>query len=292
MTAQIAHAQALAIVGVDEKEPADYAVVAAYRIAPALKLSIELVHATAVALDYFAHVDPLGLERAQQAAAKRWSQVLEGAGVIGADLERSLKLLPGRAADVLITRAQEQRAALIVLGRHQKRGTFDFGDVVREVVVRAPCPVWVQAGAPRPIKRVLCPLDLGASALGVLEFARDVAGALGAELCALHCFVRPQLGYLLGYPVQFPTNVVDTARESAEREFAQLLERFDWRGVAHRQLFYEADPATELISLQSEFDLVVMGTHGRSGVAKALLGSVAAELLRRAEIPVLVRRDG
>ena len=57
---------------------------------------------------------------------------------------------------------------------------------------------------------------------------------------------------------------------------------------AAARLFYEAEPAIELVSLQDEFDLIVLGTHGRTGVAKALLGSVAAELLRKADIPVLV----
>ena len=70
----------------------------------------------------------------------------------------------------------------------------------------------------------------------------------------------------------------------------RMLEPFDWHGVLHRQLFYEADPASELVSIQSEFDLVVLGTHGRTGIGRALVGSVASELLRRSNVPVLVTR--
>ncbi len=290
MTFKLTHEQTVAIVGVDEKEPADFAVVTAHRLAPALKLEIELVHASTVPLDYFSHLDPLGIERARTASAQRWAALLAKEGATNVATPQ-LEIVAGRPADVLIERGRARDAGLIVIGRHQQRPGFDFGDVVRDVVVRADRPVWVQAGAPRPIRRVLCPIDLGPNGLEVLALARDVARALGAELVALHCFVRPQLGFLLGYPLQFPTSMIDTARESAEREFRRLLEPFDWRGVIQRRLFYEADPTSELVSLQSEFDLIVLGTHGRTGVAKVLLGSVAAELLRKATIPILVTRS-
>jgi universal stress protein E len=281
-----------AIVGVDEKEGSDHSLVAAYRLAAPLKLDVELVHASPIAVDFFAHVDPLGVERARDAAAERWKGLLESSGIVGADVARSLKILPGRPEDVLLSRAKESEASLIVLGKHRRRAPLDFGDTVRSVVSHAPCPVWVQPGPWRPIRKVLCAMDLAPSAMAVLALARDVARPLDAELVSLHGFVRPQLGYILGYPVSFPPSVIDTARDADEREYRRMLESFDWHGVVHRQLFYEADPATELVSIQSEFDLVVLGTHGRSGIGRALLGSVASELLRRSTVPVLVLRTG
>jgi nucleotide-binding universal stress UspA family protein len=278
------------IVGVDEKESSDMAVVAAYQLAVPLKLEIELLHASPVPFDFFAHVDPLGVERARAAAAERWKGLLEAHGIVGVDLARTLSIVPGRSADAILARAEESEASLIVLGRHRRRAPLDFGDVVRSVVSQASCPVWVQAGPWRPIRKVLCAIDLAPSAMAVLALARDVARALGAELVSLHCFVRPQLGFVLGYPVSFPPSVVDAARETDEREYRRMLEPFDWHGVLHRQLFYEADPASELVSIQSEFDLVVLGTHGRTGIGRALVGSVASELLRRSNVPVLVTR--
>ena len=291
MQSALTHKPRLALVGVDDKEPADFAVVAAFRNAPALRLEVELVHALAVPLNYYAHVDPLGVERAQKAAAERWTGVLRDAGIIGAELARSLRTVPGRAADVLVERARDLDAGLIVLGRHQKRGPFEFGDVVREVIVRAPCPVWVQAGPAQPVRRVLCPVDLGSSSRAVLELARDIAKASGASLCVLHSFVRPELGYVLGYPLQFPASFVDEARDSAEREFDALLGTFDFGSVPHSRRFSEGSPAADILAAQDEFDLVVMGTHGRSALASAFMGSVAGDVLRDARIPVLVRRN-
>ncbi len=282
----------VALVGVDGADHSDPAVVAAFRLAPALKLSVELVHAADVGHDFWSHVDPLGVQRARDASAQRLAQVLIAAGIVGADLTRSLSIVGGKPASALLERADERNAALIVLGPHRRRAPLDFGDVAREVIAHAHCPVWVQHGAPQPIKRVVCALDLGQNAVEVLTLARDVARALGAEVLALHCFVRPELGFLLGYPVQFPASVVDGARESAEREFRRLLEPFDWRGVLHRHSFIEGDPESELVEAQAQCDLLVLGTHGRSGVVRALLGSVAAGVLRRATVPVLVTRTG
>lgn len=93
-----------AIVGVDEREPSDFAVAAAFRLRAALKLQIELVHAAPVPLDYFAHLDPLGVERARTAAAERWKAHLEHTGVSLPRDARSIEIVPGRPADVLLDR--------------------------------------------------------------------------------------------------------------------------------------------------------------------------------------------
>lgn len=142
-TSKLSSEPAIAVVGVDEKEPADFAVAAAHALAEPLKLSVELVHAAPVPLDYFSHVDPLGIERARAAAAQRWSKLLDGAGVSASSIAASLEIVPGKPAEVLVEQARTRGAELIVLGRHQKRAALDFGDVVRDVVVHADRAVWV-----------------------------------------------------------------------------------------------------------------------------------------------------
>lgn len=291
MTRRFPESPTLALVGVEERDAADHAVVAAFRHSPALKLEVELVHASSVPLDYFAHVDPLGVKKARAHAASRWNGVLQSAGVVGAALEDTLEIIPGSPAHALVERALVRGAGLIVLGRHERRGPFDFGDVVRDVVSSAPCPVWVQSGEPREIRKILCAIDLGRSSLAVLALARDVAAAFDAELHVLHCFVRPELGYVLGYPVQFPASIVDQARERAQRDFERLLAAFDWKDTRHVSHFVESEPTREILDLQRQHDLVVVGTHGRGALGRTLVGSVASDLLRRAETAVLVLRN-
>lgn len=282
--------RSLAVVGVDQKDHSDEAVLAAFSLAPKLKLEVELVHATGLDNELWMQIDPLGVQGARDAAARRLGKALTDAGVVGVDLSKSLHITPGRAAPSLLSVARERSASLMVLGAHRRHAPIDFGDTVRAVIAKAPCPVLVQHGPPRPIQRILCAVDIGQGALAVLTTARDWARALGAELVVLHCFVRPQLGFLLGYPIQFPPSMVDTARETEEREFRRMLEPFDWRGVLHRESFYEADPAIDVVSEQNSYDLVVIGTHGRRGLASVLMGSVASAVLRGATKPVLVLR--
>ena len=282
----------LAIVGVDASDHSDPAVVAAFRLAPALKLSVELLHAAAVGHDFWAHLDPLGVQRARDVARQR--QDLEPAPVQveraqhAAHPSRLADLHPHRAARVRdhVARgvAEVQRRAPLVGPEHDQRGVLLPGALDQRARGLA--------GHDRERAREIGADDARPGEHPVQALDRGVARALGAELTALHCFVRPELGFLLGYPVQFPASVVDTARETAEREFRRLLEPFDWRGVLHRQRFVEGEPQSELADSQADCDLIVIGTHGRSGVARALLGSVASSLLRIAKVPVLVTRTG
>lgn len=278
------------VVGVDAHDHSDDAIVAAFQLAPKLGVEVELVHATEVDNDVWLQIDPVGVQRAKDAAARRLEETLRGAGLVGLDVSRSLKIVPGGAAHALLESARNLDAAGIVIGAHRRTAPIDFGDTVRAVIARSTCPVLVQVGAPLAIRRILCAIDLGPSALAVLTLARDWARALGAELVTMHAFVRPELGFLLGYPVPFPPSMVESARESEEREFRRMLEPFDWRGVLHRELFYEADPARDVLSEQRNYELIVMGTHGRRGLASVLVGSVASAVLRGAERPVLVLR--
>jgi nucleotide-binding universal stress UspA family protein len=278
------------VVGVDSKDHSDEAVLAAYLLAQRLSLEVQLVHATEIDNELWLQIDPVGVQRAKEAAARRLEAQLAAHGVVGLDVARSLSLKSGGAAEALLGVAHSSQAALIALGAHRRSAPLDFGDTVRAVIARAPCPVLVQCGAPRPIAKILCAIDLGPGALAVLTLARDWARALGAELTTLHTFVRPDLGFLLGYPVPFPPSMVESARAAEEREFRRLLEPFDWRGVLHRELFYEAAPAADVLAEQANYDLLVLGTHGRRGVASVLVGSVASAVLRGAQRPVLVLR--
>jgi len=63
-----------------------------------------------------------------------------------------------------------------------------------------------------------------------------------------------------------------------------------WRGVAHTSTFADGAPTEKILELSEAADLVVMGTHGRTGLASVLLGNVAYGVLKRSEKPVLALR--
>jgi nucleotide-binding universal stress UspA family protein len=73
--------------------------------------------------------------------------------------------------------------------------------------------------------------------------------------------------------------------------FEDALKAFDWKGVEHDAAFVEGMPVDEIVSRSRNADLVIMGTHGRTGLASALLGSVAYAVLERTTRPVVVVRN-
>jgi len=182
-------------------------------------------------------------------------------------------------------------ARLIVLGRHRREGIVQFfGDTVRAVLLSAECPVWVQSGAPRKIGSILVAIDPADAGRECLELAREEGRRNDAELVLLNCFTPPELGTVLGYPVPLPRQVVLSVRDKAERAFRDLVESFDWDGVPHEVVFVDASPVTEIVERSADADLILLGSPGGNRLRRALLGSVAVGVLRRAEIPVLAFR--
>lgn len=139
----------------------------------------------------------------------------------------------------------------------------------------------------KPIRHILVPHDFGETAQHAFDYAMDLAEKLGASVTVMHAYEVPVYG--------FPDGVVLTSEMSGqiERAARTALDGVAARGarpgvtvrVALRQgpAWSEIDGAAR----QLEADLVVMGTHGRKGVARALLGSVAEKVVRTASVPVL-----
>ncbi len=203
----------------------------------------------------------------------------------------------GNPAQVIMDIEHDENVDLIVLGTHGRKGVNRmFGGSVAESVIRsANCPVLTlrqqehskatQRHA-RPAK-FLVPIDFSVYSYAALDFASSLAEAMNASLTILHVDET-------GEPVAGTTNQTDCLNRDGESHgrkiWAQLRAyqspddgiRFEHqliRGPAHSQI---ADFA-EL----NEFDYVVLGTHGRSGVGRALLGSVAEQVVRNANCPVI-----
>ena len=108
-------------------------------------------------------------------------------------------------------------------------------------------------------------------------------------MTALHCFVPPEM--YGGHMPDGPTYVVDTLREDTRQAFEEALAKHDWLGVAHAVVFHEGDPAAQVLAMQDDVDLVMMGTHGRTGLAGVILGNVAHRVVREAHVPVVTMRS-
>lgn len=138
-------------------------------------------------------------------------------------------------------------------------------------------------------RRILCPVDFSAASTGALKAAAALARRFDASLTLLHVAVIPGSSI----PEAMLATPPELATDLSAPETRPLL---DWKAMAERlgaprvQAFRSVGrPAEEILALarRDAFDLLVIGTHGRTGVGHFLLGSVAEEVVRHAPCPVL-----
>ena len=145
-------------------------------------------------------------------------------------------------------------------------------------------------------KDVLVPVDFSDASVRALRMAVDVARTTGARLTVLHVGIVPHIYDTELAIVGTPTPVFSELSESMATEQRQHLDRLVRDEVPDdvtlSSVLREGYPPDEIIEqiAAGGHDLVVMGTHGRTGLRRALLGSVTDRVLRRAEVPVLVTR--
>jgi universal stress protein A len=142
-----------------------------------------------------------------------------------------------------------------------------------------------QPATTRLFNRILCPLDFDEGSLNALRLAIQLAAQNKAELYLLH--VCPTVVIPLGGPVTAPI----MAEQSARQRLEEIASR-DLAGIRHELLVTTGDAPEKVINAQAGLaaDLIVMGTHGRAGLSRLFLGSVAERVVREASCPVLTTR--
>ncbi len=142
------------------------------------------------------------------------------------------------------------------------------------------------------LRRILVPTDFSKFSDNALTYAVAFADKFGAELHLLHVvqdlalFIPPEVA---AAPVTAPVDQLTTAAQAAlDRAVREHnLQRFNVRSEVR-----EGNPFAEIVRLAKErdIDLIIMGTHGRAGLAHVLLGSVTEKVVRKAPCPVLTVR--
>jgi nucleotide-binding universal stress UspA family protein len=140
--------------------------------------------------------------------------------------------------------------------------------------------------APIP-QHILVPHDFSEAAQNALSFALDLAGKLGARVTVMHAYEVVPAGY--GDVVWATANMLGQIEGAARAALDGIVERSSRPGVEVGSLLRQGPAWNEINSAAKELnaDLIVMGTHGRHGFARALLGSVAEKVVRTAPCPVI-----
>jgi nucleotide-binding universal stress UspA family protein len=145
------------------------------------------------------------------------------------------------------------------------------------------------------MSRILVPVDYSACSRAALEHAAVLAKSFGASIDLLYvweapAFVAPEAMVGAAGTTQTLAQLARDQAEAAMREFADKA-RSDGIEIAGCRV-EQGEPARRIVEIADKegYDLIAMGTHGRSGFAHLLLGSVAEKVVRRATRPVLTVR--
>ncbi|TKX85053.1 universal stress protein [Halorubrum sp. SS5] len=208
------------------------------------------------------------------------------AGERGVDAETAVE--QGGVPETVVDYADRTDADLVAMSTRGRQGVERLvGSTTERVVRRSPVPVLAlrpgDEAVPYPYEDVLVPTDGSPTATAALDRAIPIAERAGATVHVLSVVDTGGIG--VGDHVE-----VDVLSEYADDAVAAGVERVEAAGLeAVGAVEVASSPARGILSYvdDSGVDLVAMGTHGRTGVGRSLLGSVAERTLRSAPVPVL-----
>jgi nucleotide-binding universal stress UspA family protein len=175
-------------------------------------------------------------------------------------------------------------ASLIVMGTHGRGGVARvlIGSVAEKVVRTAPCPVLTANGAlrapARGFRRILVPTDFSAPSEAALDCARQLAAGFGGSMHLLHVLGDVSAAGVTG------SELLSEPPEARSMRLMDARDRLTHRITDVDRVTLHAttevifgSPAQIIVdyAANNQFDLIVMGTHGRTGMAHLLVGSVA-----------------
>jgi len=264
---------------------------------------LHFMHVQEVSLGPFVGGEPspeAGQEKLKAQFADRCKEALDPyaldpeAEYVSYVVERSAAIAPA-----IMQYAEEHEVDLIVMGTQGRRGVKRvlFGSVAEEVLRSAPCPVLTARSeendehvpTPASVERLVAPIDFSDASRSALQYAARLTTLYDVPLTLVHVVELPKI------PTVYEVEFSDRSPEEIEAKVRTELEEWgrsietDVPGISC--VVESGDPVPTLLDLASTpEDLVVMATHGLSGLKRRVLGSVAEGVLRRAPGPVITGR--
>lgn len=208
----------------------------------------------------------------------------------------------GSAPEAILAAADEVFATMILMGTHGRTGLsrFTFGSVAEKVARAGHLPVMMLRTRKPPakdflVRRILVPMDGSETALGIIPYVVSLARHCVAQIVVLHVteLSRLVVGAVSGEVVDRPDLDRRPPRNpSIEEMLRYASERFAEADVRTVLTHVRGDAAVAILDYAQEHlcDVIAMATHGRSGISRWTLGSVAEKVLRHATMPTLTVR--
>lgn len=212
----------------------------------------------------------------------------------------------GEPAECIADRAREAGADMVVMATHGRGplSRFWLGSVTDGFVRRAPCPVLVvrptedaEPSLDRPfgISRILVPVDRTEVSVGVVDGAVRLGRLFDARFRLLTVISNggDQIHPYLSRPSRLDEQWLEEASQEARLRLETLAARLRERGIETEVAVVRGkNTAARILEDGREWnaDVIAMGTHGRGGLRRTVLGSVADKVLRASRTPVLLQR--
>ena len=137
------------------------------------------------------------------------------------------------------------------------------------------------------LQKILVPTDFSDLSQQALEFGLSLADTFRAKLYLMHVWELPMTGSLLP-PEPYPESVLTEEQTAGEEHLTKITNELRASGFDVEPLFVFGKPYMEIVKAAADLgiDLIVLASHGRSGVSHLLLGSVAEKVVRLAPCPV------
>ena len=200
------------------------------------------------------------------------------------------------AGQVILEYADHYEIDLIVMGTHGRRGParMFLGSVTEEVIRQANCPVLTlrRQSEPSPgeaMEKILVPVDFSDHSRVALSYAREVAALYGSSLQLVHAIEDPVYPYFYAPAGGFSmANQLEELRTKTDEALDKILEESQGPAVSYEKFVVTGRPATEITRCAEEHgaDMIVIATHGLTGLERFLVGSTAEQIVRLATCPV------
>jgi nucleotide-binding universal stress UspA family protein len=251
------------------------------------------------------NIDGAGWEQAQLVAVQEAEQYLASVAPLwNARVPTTTDVPYGRAALEILSAVQRRAADGVVMATHGRTGLAHliYGSVAEAVIAESHVPVFlVQArpgeGSPEPFDarsaRVVVPLDGSSLSESALHTARDLVVGPG-ELVLVTVVTPPdhverdEFGRVVAYLDQQEEARTRIAREYLEVQAVQLRQESPGMTITVDVRIGRPDQGIVMAAVAHQADLVVMASHGLTGMRRAIVGSVTGAVLRAGRIPVLV----
>ncbi|MHC4268471.1 MAG: universal stress protein [Planctomycetota bacterium] len=195
----------------------------------------------------------------------------------------------------IIKVAKEKNVDLLAIGTHGRGGVdrLILGGVAERIVRKADCPVMViRSRKYVGFKRIVVPIDFSDCSRIALEYAAATARAHKSKLTILHvyeeAFIEPYIN--AANSEKEANEIIREIEKVNESKYDEFLKTVDLSEVEYEKLLIKGIPETDIVetAMEQKANLVVMGTHGRTGIKHILIGSTAEEVVRTVHCDTII----